>query len=133
MHKTSSITFFLIYCKDFADLLFWIFGQAWSCPPRLMVPTCRIVWRLSTCKKSTSSLLSFLRYWKDIIWTCYFGYFGTAWLWPVKMTQPLWYLSSFKKLYLSLTYFLKYYKHLAKFLFWVLWACLATPTNSTNL
>ena len=126
--------FFLEILQRFCEVgILGNFGRPGHAHNDWMVLYRRIVWCLSTCKKSTSSLLSFLRYWKDIIWTCYFGYFGTAWLWPVKMPQPLWYLSSFKKSYLSLTYFLKYYKHLAKFLFWVLWACLATPTNSTNL
>ena len=66
---------------DIAKILqtsyFGYFGYDWPCTPRLMVSTCRIIWYLPACKKSTSSLLSFLRYCKDVtdllfwvLWAC---------------------------------------------------------------
>ena len=33
--------FLLEYHKNFEPLLFWEFGHAWLCPPRLMVSTCK--------------------------------------------------------------------------------------------
>ena len=70
---TSSLTFFLIYCKDF---LFGYFEHDWPYPPKLIASTCRKVC-LSACKKSTLSLLYFLRYCKDlvkllfwVVWAC---------------------------------------------------------------
>ena len=45
--------------------------------PKVLKSNCKKLWRLSTCKKLTSSLTSFLRYWKDIasllfweLWEC---------------------------------------------------------------
>ena len=49
------INFITLFSRDIAKILqTCYFGQAWPCPPRLMVSTCRIVWCLSICKKSTS-------------------------------------------------------------------------------
>ena len=60
-----------------------------------------------------------------VLQTCYFGYFGPAWLWLVKAMLPAcrkcWCLSSCKKPYLPLISFLKYYKNIVNLLFWVLW------------
>ena len=74
---TSSLTFFLMYCKDFANFLFGYFQHDWPYPPKLIASTCRKVWCLSACKKSTLSLLYFLRYCKDlvkllfwVVWAC---------------------------------------------------------------
>ena len=62
-----------------------------------------------------------------VLQTCYFGYFGLAWLWLVKAMLPAcrkcWCLSSCKKPYLPLISFLKYYKNIVNLLFWVLWTC----------
>ena len=44
---------------------FWsVLSPVWACwshPPKTIVSTCRKIWCLSTCKKSTWSLFSFLR------------------------------------------------------------------------
>ena len=48
-----------------------------------MLSTCRIVWCLSACNKITSSRLSFLRDYRDII-KRYFGYIGDTWPRPSK-------------------------------------------------
>ena len=50
---TLSLAFFSRYCKDFANLLFWVLWARLS--PILIVSTCKKVC-LSTCKKSTSCL-----------------------------------------------------------------------------
>ena len=52
-----------------------------------VVSTCRKCRFLSACKKSTSSLTTFLRHCKDIA-CCYFEYFRHAWLHPSDMTVP---------------------------------------------
>ena len=74
--STSSLTSFLRYCKEIANLLFW---EIWAC---LATHTQNdgIIWRnrwhSSTGKKSTSSFMFSLRYCKDIgnllcvIWAC---------------------------------------------------------------
>ena len=66
LHKKStlSLTFILRYCKDFADLIFWVI---WTCPQRLMVSTHRIVQCLSTCKKSREGRAFFF----EILWRYY--------------------------------------------------------------
>ena len=102
--------------------------EAWLCPPRLMVSTCRIIC-LSACKKSTSPLPSFLRYSKDIR-NFYFGYFEQVWLWPIKndttsVEKTLTFIFMQK-----ITSFLKCCKDDANLLSWVLWAHLAKPTKS---
>ena len=129
------------YCNNTKILqtcYFGYFGHDQPCPPKLIIPTCRKVWCLSACQKSTSPpLLS----WDIamILQTCYFGYFGHAWLWPPKMListcRKIWCLSSCEKSNTSLTSFLKYCWDIANLLFWALWACLATPIKhfSTDL
>ena len=61
-----------------------------------------------------------------ILQTCCFGYFGHAWLWPIKTILSacwkLWCQCLCKKSCLYLTSFLKYYKDIANLLFRVLWA-----------
>ena len=68
------------YCNN-AKILqtcyFGYFGHDQPCPPKFIIPTCRKVWYLSVCQKSTSSLPSFLRYCNDIanllfwvLWAC---------------------------------------------------------------
>ena len=54
---------------------------------QLMVLPYRIISCLTPCKKSTSSLFSFLRFCKDIRHLL-FQYFGHAWLWTVKIILP---------------------------------------------
>ena len=69
--------FFLRYCRDFANLLFWVIWAGLVILTKISgINFCRIVWCLYACKKSTLSL-PFLRYCKDItillfwvIWAC---------------------------------------------------------------
>ena len=89
--STSSLTTFLRYRKDITCCYFEYFGDAWLQPSVTIVPGFWILWCLSVqkptssfeyfrrvliastykkvclfaCKKSTSCLLSVLRYWKD--------------------------------------------------------------------
>ena len=58
------------FCRVLANLLLWAIwaGIAWSCPPRLMVSTCRIVWCFIYMQKITFILPFFFeilqRYYK---------------------------------------------------------------------
>ena len=70
--STLSFTFFLRYCKDIVNLLFWVL---WAFPithtHKMIVSTYRRLWYLSTCQKYTSSFTSFLRYYilkNSVIW-----------------------------------------------------------------
>ena len=57
LHLTS----FLKYCKDIANMLFW---ELWECliiPFKIIVSICKKLSCLSSCKKSTSSLIYFLK------------------------------------------------------------------------
>ena len=74
-----------------------------------------------------------------ILQTCYFGYFGYAWLRTPKKIKSTWKkrlcLSADKKSTSSLMFCWRYYKDMQTSLFWVLWACLGTQTenDSSNL
>ena len=60
--STSSLTYYLRYCKDIANLLFW---ELWECLITLIniiVSICSKLSCLSVYEKSTSSITSFLRY-----------------------------------------------------------------------
>ena len=121
--QSSCSTFFLRYCKNNTNFLFWVL---WTCMatsitimpicrnfdiylhvkycklvmlsnlrmldhthqmPKVLKLTCRKLWCLSTCKKSTLSLTSFLRYCKDLQ-TCYFVYFEHVWVCTTKAILP---------------------------------------------
>ena len=75
--KMDSLLFWHI-AKILKTCYFECFENAWSCPSIMIVSpcrklwysvlksTCRELWRLSACKKWTSSLTYFLKYCKDI-------------------------------------------------------------------
>ena len=78
MQKTSSLTFFLRYCKEIANLLFYVI---WAClatqTPKMIKAIWRNLWCLSLGKRSSSSLNLSLKYYKDIVnlllvvlWAC---------------------------------------------------------------
>ena len=54
-----SLTSFLEYFNDIANLLFWVL---WACPSKPIIQTCRKLWCLPAYKKSTWSLIFFYRY-----------------------------------------------------------------------
>ena len=64
-NSTSSLTSFLIYCKDIATI--GTFGNVWQFPPKSWYQFVSNLSCLSACKKSTSSLAFFLRYCKLVI------------------------------------------------------------------
>ena len=64
--STSSLTSFLRYCKDIANLLFWELWECLTIPIKIIVSICSMLSCLSACKKSTSSFIYFLRYCREI-------------------------------------------------------------------
>ena len=77
---TAFLTSFLRYCKGITTLLLWVLWGYFIMPnnnnnttlqealmTKVLKSTYRKLWSLSACKKSTSSLASFLRYCKDIV------------------------------------------------------------------
>ena len=123
--------FFLKYHKDFAKTCYFgYFGNAWPCRARFIGSTCRKVWSLSACKKSTSSLPSFWRYCKNVtnllFWVLWAYLAMTS---NFRLQKTLMFIFMQKIIFIT-HLFLKYYKDIAKLLFLVLWACLATPTIS---
>ena len=64
--STSSLTSFLRYCKNIANLLFLKIWDCLTIPIKITVSICSKFSCLSACKKSISSLTSFLRYCKEI-------------------------------------------------------------------
>ena len=68
--KNSSPILFWWYWKNM-QTYFGYFGYAWFHTPKMIVPTCRQLWCLSSCQKYTSSFTSFLRYYllkNPVIW-----------------------------------------------------------------
>ena len=122
-HKSSCNNFFLIYCINITNLLFWVF---WTCLTTSIKKDVNLwkLWNLSACKKWTPFLTSFLRYCKDItnlllwvIWECLIMPVNNDGKTLQKMLmskvfrstcRKLWYLSACKKSTSSLTSFLKY-------------------------
>ena len=72
--STSSLTFFLWYCKEIENLLFWVLLE---CPttPKLIVSIWRNLWCSFHFPWHIANMLQ--------IW--YSGYFGQAWLHTPKM------------------------------------------------
>ena len=64
--STSSLTYFLRYCKNIANLLFWELWECLTIPVKIITSICSKLSCLSARKKSTSSLTSLLRYCKQI-------------------------------------------------------------------
>ena len=64
--STSSLTYFLRYCKDITNLLFWEFWECLTIPIKIIVSVYSMLSCLSACKKSTSSFIYFLRYCREI-------------------------------------------------------------------
>ena len=64
--STSSLTSFLRYCKDIANLPFWEIGECLTISIKVKVSICRKLLCLYGCKKSTPSFTSFFRYCEEI-------------------------------------------------------------------
>ena len=97
--------------------------------PKMLKSTCRKLWCLSACKKSTSSLTSFLRYCKDITNLLFWEFWECLTI-PIKIIVSIYSmlscLSACKKLTSSFIYFLRYCREIANLLFWSICTCLAT-------
>ena len=101
---------------------------------KVLKSNCRKLWSL--CKKSTSSLTSFLKYSKDIE-NLLFWQFWECLSISIRVlvsicSKPL-YLSACKKSSPSLTSLFRYCKKIADWLFWLLWACLVTHTQNYSI
>ena len=83
-NQLQPLNCFLRYCKDFANMLFWVIRADLAMPTKF------------NCINLLASLVSIciqkLNFIPSLFWdiakiskTCYFGYFGHAWLWPVKL------------------------------------------------
>ena len=82
--STSFFTFSLTYCKDIANLLFWVL---WACLAMYILSD-TIVFMFNfyvylEAKNKTPSFMLLWRYCKDM--QTYFEYFGQAWLYSPKM------------------------------------------------
>ena len=64
--STSSFTFSLRYCKDIANLLFWVIWYVWLRTSNVILSTCTQYSGLSANKKSTSSSTCFWKQCKDM-------------------------------------------------------------------
>ena len=131
-------------CKDIANLLFWELLECLAIPIKIMVPICSMLSYLSACKKSSSSLTSFLLviyllyFFSFLLQTCYLGSLDmSGHTHTLKMIVPicrnLWSLSVGKRSISSFKFSLRYYKDVVNLLFWVLWVCLATHTQNDTL
>ena len=127
--SSSSLTSFLIYCREIWNLLFWVI---WVClatrnfkKPSMFI--CR--------QKTTSSFMFSLRCCKDIA-ICYFEYFGHAWLCTPKViyefTEIFVFICRYKINFILLV-FLEIFQRHTNFLFWVLWTCLTRHTQKDSI
>ena len=132
--STSSLTFFLRYCKEIATLLLiaiWtcliIFNQNNSI--NLKEPLTFIYGQ----KKINFILYAFLEI-LQTLWVCCSGDFAHAWLRTLKVIistcRKFSCLSAGQKSTSSLNAFLDILQRYANFLFWVLWTCLVTYTQN---
>ena len=103
--------------------------------PKVLKSTYRKLWFLSECKKSTSSLASFLRCCKDManlvfceLWECLTITIKNI----ASIFRKLSCLSACKKSSSSPIPFLSYCK-IAKLLFWVIWPWLASHTLNDRI
>ena len=115
--------------------------------PKVSKSTCRPLWCLSKCKKSTSSLTSFLRYYTDNIQTIYLLFCKIIkllfWeLWKCLTISIKIIVSSYckfsclpasRKSTLSLTTFLRYCREIENSLFWEICAYLATHITNDSI
>ena len=126
--KSSCNTFFLIYCKNITNFLFWV---PWTCLAISIKKDNAYLWKLwclSACKKWTLFLTYFLKYCKDItnlllwvLWQCLIMPINNYSITLQETLMPkvlkstyrkLWCLSTVKKSTSSFTFSLRYcYTH----------------------
>ena len=69
----------LRYCKDFANLLFWVIWAG------LVIPKINGINLWDSLMFIWMQKINFRpHFFSETLQTCYFGYFGDEWLWPVK-------------------------------------------------
>ena len=104
--------FSMRYCKDIANLLFWVLWNSRLRKPKVILSICRKFWYLFLGKKLTSFPTFFGGYCKDMP-ISYFGYFGHVWLRTSKMMvstcRQLRCLSACLKWTSLFAFFLRYY------------------------
>ena len=118
-----------------------------SCPSIMTVSPCRKLYVqsleinlqktcLSACKKSTSSLTSFMRYCKDIA-NLLFCEFWECLIIPIKNyscnMQKTFTFICMQKINLITHFFQRYRKEITNLLFWVIWAYLAAHTKNDSI
>ena len=136
-HKSSCDFFFLIYCKNITNFLFWVLWTCLATSIKNDNANLQKLQCLSACKNWTPFLTSFFQ----ILLTCYFQYFENAWLCPsimmVLLYRELWCpkcwnqlvaIICMQKINLISNFFLRYCKDIAILLFWELWTSSFTPS-----
>ena len=136
MQKINSIPNFFQILQRFAKLLLWVIWERFimsinnhsitfypTLVPKVLKSTCRSLWYLSACKKSTSSLSTFLRYCTDIVNLL----FWEIWKWLtifikiiVSICSNFSCLPGCKKSTSPFTSLLRYWREIANFLFRVI-------------
>ena len=74
--STSFLTFFLRLQK-IPNLIFWVI---WTCLAFSLLVLCNIMWRNLWCLSTGKKINFILHVFLQILQTCYFGYFGHAWV-----------------------------------------------------
>ena len=105
--------------------------------PKIFKSTCKKLWYLFVCKKSTSFCYFYSainRFFLLLLQTCYFWNSGNAWPSPskikVSICGKLFCLSVCEKSISSHTFFLRYCKQIPNLLIWVISAFLDTHTHT---
>ena len=90
MQKINCIPNFVLEISQRYYKFFWVLATGLAKHVKTVkkvVSTCRKFKCLSACKKSTSSLTSFLDI-ANVLHSCYFEYFRHAWVYPSDITVP---------------------------------------------
>ena len=109
----SLITYFLRYCKQVANLLFWVISAYLAThTPKMIRSIWRNLWSLSAGNKSTSSFTFSLRHCKDIANLLFWVFWACLITQTTNDSINLWKTSMFiscQKSTSSFTSFLRYY------------------------
>ena len=132
--STSSLTFFLRYCKGITNFLF---GELWECLTitiKIIVSISSMLSCLSARKKNQLPHLLFLtilqRNSKLVILVKLRMPGHTHLKWQYHFEETFEVYQQAKNQLHSFTFSLRYCKDIVNLLFWVLWACLAKYTQS---
>ena len=126
-HKSSCNIFFLTYCKNITNFLFWVL---WTClAVSFKKDNANLQKLMFICMQKVNFIFNFF-FWdiKNIANLLFCELWGCLTI-PIKIIVSicctfLW-LSACKKSTLSFISFSRYCKEMANLLFWVIWACLA--------